>query len=65
MKKTLLAGCVAACLWPLMPATAANIRAYTEALPPLNFAQDGRVTGFASDLLREMAAEAGHSVQLR
>lgn len=64
MKKTLLAGCVAACLWPLMPATAANIQAYTEALPPLNFEQDGRITGFASELLRQIASDAGHSVQL-
>lgn len=63
MTKALLAGCVAA-LWLALPAKAANIKAYTEALPPLNYEESGRVAGFASELLREMAAEAGHTLQL-
>ena len=58
-----MAGCVAA-LWLALPVKAATIHAYTEALPPLNFEQDGRITGFASELLRQIASDAGHSVQL-
>ncbi|MBP7580175.1 MAG: transporter substrate-binding domain-containing protein [Vogesella sp.] len=45
-------------------AMAASIKAYTEALPPLNYEENGKVSGFASELLRQMASEAGHSVQL-
>ena len=39
------------------------LQALTEALPPLNFEQDGKVTGFSSELLDLMAQEAGVSLQ--
>lgn len=63
MKPPLLAACLAA-LWLAMPAAAANIKAYTEALPPLNYEENGQVSGYASELLRLMASDAGHAVQL-
>ncbi|UDM17580.1 ABC transporter substrate-binding protein [Vogesella sp. XCS3] len=63
MKKALLATCVTVLILPAM-AMAASIKAYTEALPPLNYEENGKVSGFASELLRQMASEAGHSVQL-
>ncbi len=44
-------------------AMAASIKAYAEALPPLNYEENGKVSGFATELLRQMASEAGHSVQ--
>lgn len=59
-----MAASLASCLLPVLPASAASIKAYAEALPPLNFQDGSRVGGFASDLLREMAREAGHDVQL-
>ena len=40
-----------------------QLQALTETLPPLNYEQDGRVTGFSSELLDLMAAEAGLVVQ--
>lgn len=43
----------------LSPAHAAGITAYTEELPPLNFQQNGQLTGYASELLAAMAARAG------
>ena len=63
MKKALLAAAVAALLFPAFT-VAATFKAYAEVLPPLNFAENGRVGGFASELLRLMAADAGHTVQL-
>lgn len=63
MKKTLLAAALAALLFPAVT-MAATVKAYTEALPPLNFEENGRVGGFASELLQLMAADAGHTVQL-
>nr|WP_315495695.1 transporter substrate-binding domain-containing protein [uncultured Rhodoferax sp.] len=39
------------------------LQALTESLPPLNYEQDGKITGFASELLDLMAAEAGISLQ--
>ncbi len=62
MKKALLATCVTVLLLPAM-AMAASIKAYAEALPPLNYEENGKVSGFATELLRQMASEAGHSVQ--
>lgn len=58
-----MAACAAVLILPAM-AMAASIKAYTEALPPLNYEENGKVSGFASELLRQMAGEAGHSVQL-
>jgi polar amino acid transport system substrate-binding protein len=63
MKKALLAAAVAALLFPAVT-VAATFKAYAEVLPPLNFDENGRVGGFASELLRLMAADAGHTVQL-
>lgn len=63
MRTRLAAGLLAGLLLAL-PAYSATIRAYTEALPPLNYEENGRVAGFASELLRQMASDAGHSVQL-
>lgn len=47
------------------PAFAAGINAYTEELPPLNFQQDGRVGGYASELLAAMADKAGIRLNLQ
>lgn len=63
MKKALLVAAVAALLFPAVT-VAATFKAYAEVLPPLNFDENGRVGGFASELLRMMAADAGHTVQL-
>lgn len=63
MKKALLAAAVAALLFPAFT-VAATFKAYAEVLPPLNFAENGRVGGFASELLQMIAADAGHTVQL-
>lgn len=48
---------------PLARAQAPVLQGLTEALPPLNYEQDGKVTGFSSELLDLMAAEAGVSLQ--
>ena len=58
-----MAACAALVILPAM-AMAASIKAYAEALPPLNYEENGKMTGFATELLRQMASEAGHSVQL-
>nr|WP_315848987.1 transporter substrate-binding domain-containing protein [uncultured Rhodoferax sp.] len=39
------------------------LQALTESLPPLNYEQDGKITGFASELLDLMVADAGISLQ--
>ena len=57
-----MAACAAVLILPAM-AMAASIKAYAEALPPLNYEENGKMTGFATELLRQMASEAGHSVQ--
>lgn len=48
---------LAAWLMPT-PAVGAELAALTEALPPLNYEQDGKVVGFSSELLDLMAKEA-------
>jgi len=40
-----------------------ELQALTESLPPLNYEQDGKVTGFSTDLLEMMAAEAAIPLQ--
>jgi len=40
-------------------ASPTDLVAYTENLPPLNYAEDGKPRGFSSELLQLMAAEAG------
>jgi polar amino acid transport system substrate-binding protein len=44
-------------------AQALDLQGLTESLPPLNYEQDGKVTGFSSELLDAIAAEAGIGVQ--
>ncbi|MBI2381254.1 MAG: transporter substrate-binding domain-containing protein [Gammaproteobacteria bacterium] len=44
-------------------APAVELRALTESLPPFNYQEEGRITGYATELLREMLAEAGHSAR--
>lgn len=39
------------------------LQALTESLPPLNYEHEGKITGFASELLDLMAAEAGIPLQ--
>jgi polar amino acid transport system substrate-binding protein len=39
------------------------LQALTESLPPLNYEHDGKITGFASELLDLMAADAGVLLQ--
>lgn len=55
---------VAWCMLLLAPslATALEISALTESLPPLNYEQDGRVVGFSSDLLDLIAKESDVTV---
>jgi polar amino acid transport system substrate-binding protein len=45
------------------PPAPVQLRALTEALPPLNYELNGQVTGFSSDLLDVLALEAGITVQ--
>lgn len=49
--------------WASAQPQAPVLQALTESLPPLNYEQDGKITGFASELLDLMAAEAGISLQ--
>jgi len=46
-------------------ARAADLEALTEDWPPYNFAQDGAAAGIATDLLREMCAEARLACDIR
>lgn len=48
---------------PMAQAQAPALQGLTEALPPLNYEQDGKVTGFSSELLDLMVAEAGVALQ--
>lgn len=43
---------------------APKLRAYTENLAPLNFAEDGRPLGISSELLKMMAQEAGLTLSI-
>ncbi|NHR06543.1 amino acid ABC transporter substrate-binding protein [Chromobacterium haemolyticum] len=49
--------------WALS-AAAADIKAYTEDLPPLSYVENGRVKGYAAEALRLVAAEAGLSLEI-
>lgn len=54
------------CLLPLgTPALAADISAYTEELPPLNFQDGAQVGGFATELLQMVMQQAGYSVDIQ
>ena len=54
----LLAGCCSLSL----PAQAADISAYTEEMPPLNYQNGPRVGGFATELLQLVMRQAGCGV---
>ena len=45
-------------------ALGADVHAFTEELPPLNHQEGQQVTGFSSELLRQVCARAGLSVQI-
>ncbi len=62
MKPALIALCLA-CLATL-PARAADLAAYTEQLPPLNYQDGAQITGFATDLLRMVAHDADLSLSI-
>lgn len=59
----LLAALLAGGPWASAQPQTPVLQALTESLPPLNYEQDGKITGFASELLDLMAAEAGISLQ--
>ncbi|MBE9610981.1 substrate-binding periplasmic protein [Chitinilyticum piscinae] len=46
-------------------AAAADVTAYTENLPPLNYEQDGQLRGFSVELLQKMASEAGLTLDIQ
>lgn len=46
-------------------AQAADLRGYTEPLPPLNYEEAGEVRGFGADLLRALARRAGLSLDMQ
>ncbi|MDZ7920120.1 substrate-binding periplasmic protein [Rhodoferax sp.] len=49
--------------WAFAQSQPPVLQALTESLPPLNYENDGKITGFASELLDLMAAEAGITLQ--
>ena len=55
----LLATLLAGGPWASAQPQAPTLQALTESLPPLNYEHEGKITGFASELLDLMAAEAG------
>ncbi|UTH74603.1 ABC transporter substrate-binding protein [Chromobacterium sp. IIBBL 290-4] len=50
---------IACACWILPAAAADELRAYTEEVPPLNYSENGKVKGFATDVLRMAAKDAG------
>ena len=48
-----------------VPALAADISAYTEELPPLNYQNGSQVGGFATELLQLTMRQAGYSVDIQ
>ena len=52
-------------LCTVLAAAAADLRAYTEPLPPLNYEEAGEVRGFSTELLRAVAQRAGLSLEIR
>lgn len=54
----------AAALWLAAAAHAADLHAYTEPLPPLNYEEAGEARGFSTELLRTLAQRAGLSLQI-
>lgn len=62
MKPVLFALCLACST--VLPARAADLAAYTEQLPPLNYQDGAQLTGFATDLLRMAAHDADLSLSI-
>lgn len=56
--------CILASLLP-RPAAAADVVAYTENLPPLNYLENGRPAGFSVELLQKMADESGITIDIQ
>lgn len=52
-------------LWLACAAQAADLRGYTEPLPPLNYEESGEVRGFGPDLLRAIAQRASLSLEMQ
>lgn len=59
----LLAALLAGGPWASAQPQAPTLQALTESLPPLNYEHEGKITGFASELLDLTAAEAGIPLQ--
>ncbi|WP_230623351.1 MULTISPECIES: substrate-binding periplasmic protein [Chromobacterium] len=49
----------AACCWCAAAVAAADIHAYTEDVPPLNYLENNNVQGYSTEVLRLVAKEAG------
>lgn len=56
---------LAAALALAAPAHAADLNAYTEPLPPLNYEEAGEAQGFSTELLRALALRAGLSLEIQ
>lgn len=59
----LLAGCASTIqAWTTKPA---SLSIYTEALPPLNFAENGKITGQATEVVRELMERTGTAADIQ
>lgn len=56
-----------ACLWlsGMALSSAAELQLYTEESPPLNFSRDGLVTGFSTELIRQLAVLTGDVARIK
>lgn len=56
-----------ACLWlsGMALSSAAELQLYTEESPPLNFSRDGLVTGFSTELIRQLAVLTGDVTRIK
>ncbi len=56
-----------ACLWMsgMALSSAAELQLYTEESPPLNFSRDGLVTGFSTELIRQLAVLTGDVTRIK
>ena len=64
MRKTILLFIVAFILACSLPAMAQSLRVVTLSSPPLAYEQDGHVTGFASELVREGLRRIGYEAEI-
>lgn len=60
-----LNGCVAPSPLPRSAKPAAVLEIYTETYPPLNFIENGRITGQATDVVRELMKRTGTRADIR